>query len=85
MPKTHDKDCDSLKLTWGAAPKMKCSCSKIQKVKNIYFSKKGQLNCETGLVLELEDGTFLAHCSFEPNEPFMEISNPLTNATHSKT
>ena len=27
MKTTHDKNCDSLKLTWGDAPKMKCTCS----------------------------------------------------------
>lgn len=46
----------------------------MQKVKNIYIADQRELEnyATTGLVLELEDGSFLAQSSTDPIVPFSE-------------
>lgn len=51
----------------------------MMKVKNIYLIDEKELgNYATGLVLELEDGTFLAHCSTDIVAPFKVVEKPLS-------
>ncbi len=53
----------------------------MKKVKQIYYDKKISGNYSTGLVIELEDGTFLRHQSTDAVMPFEEFipTTPLTS------
>lgn len=46
----------------------------MRKVINIYISDKSTMEYSTGLILELEDGTYLEQCSTDFIVPFHEIS-----------
>ena len=48
----------------------------MKKIKNLYFSERADIlggHSATGLVLELEDGTFLRHQSSDVLMPFEKI------------
>jgi len=57
----------------------------MKKVKQIYLTEKEVGYAGTGLILELEDGTFLAHYSTDPIKPFEKIDPDLLSPTPIKS